>query len=246
MAEAISKKIQNLDASSDIKAAVDEIDTLIAKCEWDNAMNINEFTAIVKALLHNENGKPYPIDSQKITEIFNIFNKSGDGSISKEEFAHCWNAWIKKIVQPVSALLVIDVQNDFITGSLAITNCPAKQDGEEVVAPINKLIETCPFDLICYSLDWHPADHVSFVENINMRKLDPSSPITDPSKANLFDKVVFTGPPKTDQILWPRKLGLRISQRFDYPSQRRDYQERHQSRSRFLFGVLRQRQIGQD
>merc|ERR1711981_265546 len=204
MAEAISKKIQNLDASSDIKAAVDEIDTLIAKCEWDNAMNINEFTAIVKALLHNENGKPYPIDSQKITEIFNIFNKSGDGSISKEEFAHCWNAWIKKIVQPVSALLVIDVQNDFITGSLAITNCPAKQDGAEVVAPINKLIETCPFDSICYSLDWHPTDHVSFVDNINIKKLDPSSPITNPSKANLFDKVVFTGPPKTDQILWPR------------------------------------------
>ena len=55
-----------------------------------------------------------------------------DGSISKEEFAYCWNNWIKKIVRPVSAFLVIDVQNDFISGSLAITNCPAKQDGEEV------------------------------------------------------------------------------------------------------------------
>ena len=55
-----------------------------------------------------------------------------DGSISKEEFAYCWNNWIKKIVRPVSAFLVIDVQNDFISGSLAITNCPAKQDGAEV------------------------------------------------------------------------------------------------------------------
>ncbi len=43
-----------------------------------------------------------------------------------------WNNWIKKIVRPISALLVIDVQNDFISGSLAITNCPAGQDGEEV------------------------------------------------------------------------------------------------------------------
>ena len=98
----------------------------------DNAMNINEFTALIKALFRNEKGKPYQVDSHLITEIFNIFNKSGDGSISKEEFAHCWNSWIKKIVRPVSALLVIDVQNDFISGSLAITNCPAKQDGEEV------------------------------------------------------------------------------------------------------------------
>lgn len=37
-----------------------------------------------------------------------------------------------QIVRPVSALLVIDVQNDFISGSLAITNCPAGQNGEEV------------------------------------------------------------------------------------------------------------------
>ena len=37
-----------------------------------------------------------------------------------------------QIVRPVSALLVIDVQNDFISGSLAITGCPAGQDGEEV------------------------------------------------------------------------------------------------------------------
>ena len=93
---------------------------------------ILEFSTSPKIDLFLEKGKPYPVDNHLINEIFLIFNKSGDGSISKEEFAHCWNAWIKKIVRPVSALLVIDVQNDFISGSLAITNCPAKQDGEEV------------------------------------------------------------------------------------------------------------------
>ena len=46
------------------------------------------------------------------------------------------------------------------------------------MAPINKLIETTPFDLICYSLDWHPADHISFVENVAMRQLDPSSAVS--------------------------------------------------------------------
>ena len=43
-----------------------------------------------------------------------------------------------QIVRPVSALLVIDVQNDFISGSLAIKNCAAGQDGADVVSPINK------------------------------------------------------------------------------------------------------------
>jgi len=173
----------------------------------DNAMNINEFTALIKALFRNEKGKPYPVDNHLINEIFLIFNKSGDGSISKEEFAHCWNAWIKKIVRPVSALLVIDVQNDFISGSLAITNCPAKQDGEEVVQPINKLIETTPFDIICYSLDWHPQDHISFVENVALRPLDPTSSVSNASNCKLGDTVTFTSDVapnnKMDQKLWP-------------------------------------------
>lgn len=37
-----------------------------------------------------------------------------------------------QIVRPVSALVVVDVQNDFISGSLSISGCPAKQNGEEV------------------------------------------------------------------------------------------------------------------
>jgi len=52
--------------------------------------------------------------------------------MSKQEFLFCWNNWIKKIVRPISALIVVDVQNDFISGSLAISNCPAGHDGEEV------------------------------------------------------------------------------------------------------------------
>ena len=47
---------------------------------------------------------------------------------------------------------MVDVQNDFISGSLAIKNCPAGQDGEEVVPPINTLLDTVPFTMHCYSL----------------------------------------------------------------------------------------------
>ena len=48
--------------------------------------------------------------------------------------------------------MIVDVQNDFISGSLAIKNCPAGQDGEEVVPPINALLDTVPFTMHCYSL----------------------------------------------------------------------------------------------
>jgi len=58
------------------------------------------------------------------------------------------------------------VQNDFICGTLDIKNCSAKQNGEDVIAPINELLDTVDFDAVFYSYDWHPEDHVSFIDNI--------------------------------------------------------------------------------
>ena len=53
-----------------------------------------------------------------------------------------------------SCLLVIDVQNDFCTGSLAI-------DGAlEIIEPINFLMRK--FNLVIACQDWHPENHQSF------------------------------------------------------------------------------------
>jgi nicotinamidase/pyrazinamidase len=52
------------------------------------------------------------------------------------------------------ALIVVDVQNDFCPGgTLAVSN------GDEVVAPLNRLIEQflADGDLVIKSRDWHPA-----------------------------------------------------------------------------------------
>lgn len=78
---------------------------------------------------------------------------------------------------PRNALLIVDVQNDFIDGTLSLKNCPSKQNGAEVVPCINNIVDTVPFDVVAYSLDWHPEDHCSFVENVNKRKLSPNSPV---------------------------------------------------------------------
>merc|ERR1712227_492577 len=171
--------------------------------DGDKSININEFSALCTALFKNDKGKPYPLDSQQISDLFMIFNTSGDGSMSMQEFVYCWNGWITKIVKPNSALVVVDVQNDFISGSLAIKNCPAGQNGEEVVPPINRLLDTVPFTMHCYSLDWHPSDHISFFENVHKRKLSHDSKVTNPDRCSLYDLVTFEGPPKMEQVLWP-------------------------------------------
>lgn len=73
----------------------------------------------------------------------------------------------------------------------------------QIIDPINKLLNTVDFDTVFYSLDWHPSDHVSFVDNIKMRPLHESSPV-DADSAQVFDTVVFAGPPPMKQRLWPR------------------------------------------
>lgn len=54
-----------------------------------------------------------------------------------------------------TALIVIDVQNDFIPGgSLAVT------DGDKIIPVINNLISS--YDLVIATQDWHPENHQSF------------------------------------------------------------------------------------
>jgi nicotinamidase/pyrazinamidase len=58
-------------------------------------------------------------------------------------------------MQPHTALLVIDVQNDFCAGGAL-----AVPEGEAVVPPVNRLAKQ--FETVVLTQDWHPADHISF------------------------------------------------------------------------------------
>ena len=77
------------------------------------------------------------------------------------------------------ALIVVDVQNDFLpTGALPVP------DGDAVIAPANALMPR--FDIVVATQDWHPADHLSFAGQ------HPG--------AKVGDVVELDG---LDQILWP-------------------------------------------
>ncbi|MDG1530644.1 MAG: bifunctional nicotinamidase/pyrazinamidase [Paracoccaceae bacterium] len=77
-----------------------------------------------------------------------------------------------------SALIVIDVQNDFCPdGALAVAG------GDQIVKGINNLM--AEFDNVILTQDWHPAGHLSFASS---HDIDPFSVIDMPY-----------GP----QVLWP-------------------------------------------
>jgi nicotinamidase/pyrazinamidase len=58
---------------------------------------------------------------------------------------------------PMTALLIVDVQRDFLPGGAL-----GVPDGDAVLGPLERLAGEV--DLVVASRDWHPADHCSFAE----------------------------------------------------------------------------------
>ena len=80
---------------------------------------------------------------------------------------------------PMRALLLIDIQNDFLPGGrLAV---PA---GDEIIPLVNELQPQ--FDLVVATQDWHPAGHQSFASSHAGR--------------SQFEQIDLHGLP---QVLWP-------------------------------------------
>jgi nicotinamidase/pyrazinamidase len=79
----------------------------------------------------------------------------------------------------MNALIIVDVQNDFLPGgALAVKN------GDEVIPVINELQDR--FDIVVATQDWHPADHKSFASSHPGKKI--------------FEEIILDGLP---QVLWP-------------------------------------------
>ncbi|HEU4904325.1 MAG TPA: bifunctional nicotinamidase/pyrazinamidase [Flavisolibacter sp.] len=79
----------------------------------------------------------------------------------------------------MKALLLIDIQNDFLPGgSLAVPN------GDEIIPLVNRVHEK--FDLVVATQDWHPQSHKSFASNHEGRQV--------------FEQIELYGLP---QVLWP-------------------------------------------
>jgi len=79
----------------------------------------------------------------------------------------------------MNALLLIDIQNDFLPGGALPV-----PEGDQIVPIANKLM--VDFKLIVATQDWHPPDHGSFAEN-------------HPGKS-IFESIDLNGLPQT---LWP-------------------------------------------
>ena len=128
----------------------------------------------------------FPTHHQEIASLYNNLKKLG-----KEE------TWLRSVLEPQRTLLVIDMQNDFISGSLAV------QGAEELLAPLSEVMKDNVWDQIIFTKDWHPANHVSFLSNVGLRELDPDWLAGHEDEVQMFQEVVFKRDPPYHQVLWP-------------------------------------------
>ncbi|CAF0808461.1 unnamed protein product [Rotaria sordida] len=112
--------------------------------------------------------------------------------------------------KPINALLIVDVQYDFIDGTLALKDCPSHHQGEQVIPIINKLLNDIHFDIIVYTQDWHTPDHISFHENLPLRAHLLAKDSKKVDELKVFDTAIFllddeakTKKLRVEQILWP-------------------------------------------
>ncbi len=91
------------------------------------------------------------------------------------------------------ALLIIDVQNDFLPGgALAVL------DGDAVIDPINALAADPRFAVVIATRDWHPADHPSFTDQggpwpAHCVQGTPGAELADRLDRDAIDAVIDTG-----------------------------------------------------
>lgn len=80
-----------------------------------------------------------------------------------------------------AALILVDIQPDFMPGGALAT-----ADGDDIVEPVQRLVQADLFGLVAATQDWHPPRHISFASEHEGR--DPLETI------ELYGE---------QQVLWP-------------------------------------------
>ncbi|EGO00897.1 hypothetical protein SERLA73DRAFT_178877 [Serpula lacrymans var. lacrymans S7.3] len=97
----------------------------------------------------------------------------------------------------VPALIIVDMQVDFVTGSLAVNDAPS------LIEPINDIL-SLPFALKVGTKDWHPHNHISFAAT-HGKSVGEKITIFPPERLTSVHvpKAGFAELKGLEQVLWP-------------------------------------------
>lgn len=177
---------------------------VLKKISTDNKLGLKSFLAYVRETFKGTEVDPlFEERAQLVFRKFAIQESPLDGEfLTSDTFAILWDELLSKSVKPKSALVIVDFQNDFIDGTLSLKKCPLAENPDLLLPKINKLVEL--FDNVVYTFDWHPQNHISFIENVLDRKISVKNK-TDPAKVLVSEEIIFEVDGRdVPQLMWPR------------------------------------------
>ncbi|XP_054161622.1 nicotinamidase-like [Oppia nitens] len=183
----------------------DQRDRLFQYLDVNNnsVLTVDEFRRLFKLLFYSTKYRENHLNDKLETKLLNALNIKDYETIDVQKFNIIWEKWIKVILKPQSALVIVDVQNDFIANSGSMT----VKSGQTIVPVINELIQTINFDVIVYTYDWHPWNHCSFIDSVHNTDIDRSLIETfgkNIADIGVGDQVIYEKYPKVVQHLCPK------------------------------------------
>ena len=135
--------------------------------------------------------------SKALMEVVDSDQNGTVGLVELKSFMRMWRT-PTKTMRTKSALIIIDVQNDFISGTLGNSDPTTKS----IVPLINELREA--MDVVVVSYDWHPHDHCSFVESANAGATPIKSPPNPYDPFTLVTLEADATRPEHQQLVYAR------------------------------------------
>jgi len=157
-------------------------------------LNNQELQNFVKAAFPKAN----PTE-EDIAVLMQGLDLDANGTVGVNElraFLRCYDP-STHCISSKNALIIIDVQNDFISGTLA-----NQYNAADIVPIINGLREK--FDTVVISYDAHPFEHCSFVESVNAGKVPIKEELKEFAPFSQVTLAADADRPEHEQTLYPR------------------------------------------
>ncbi|XP_022652822.1 uncharacterized protein LOC111246833 isoform X2 [Varroa destructor] len=166
----------------------------------NGSLSLKAFTDFIRNTFPGCDADPH--FEKKVLMIFKRFSMSDPDVMVQTDFTKLYDYFLRRCMHPKCALIIVDFQNDFVDGSLSLKRCPRGENPEVLIPGLNKMVDL--FDVVVYTYDWHPENHISFLECFKKRKLhstctEKASDVT-PGTMLVFD---VDGRPVKQQM-WPR------------------------------------------
>jgi nicotinamidase-related amidase len=139
----------------------DRFENVIRQYDVDGSGKLSLYE--LDGMLTDLTNEQFPAEDLEL--IMKTLDSNNDKSIGYNEFRACWHLWTRATMKSKSCVVVCGMQNDMISGKIALDIQQAGVDGKKILREVKNLVSHISFDLIVYTRKWYSKEHAVFIES---------------------------------------------------------------------------------